>query len=170
MERQSSRTRLNGLDGNGGTSAGPGDLVVNRDDLGAIGQSAMGNALEAAVTGRVPGDEDAKPVEHTKSMASVMEKVVEKVGTSAGLAVDDGPLVGIAPNLGNMAAEYMPDLQATAENGADRIKPFGEKAEFDKQTMAQFLGAVGGAVPQPVAAGDCRPWGSAAAAGRDRRP
>ncbi|MGW4726067.1 hypothetical protein [Streptomyces sp. NPDC004291] len=107
------------------------------------GQSAMGNALEAAVTGRVPGDDDAKPVEHTKSMASVMEKVVEKIGTSPELAVDDGPLVGIAPNLGNMAAEYMPDLQATAENGADRIKPFGEKAEFNKQTMAQFLGAVG---------------------------
>ncbi|MFE6457215.1 hypothetical protein ACFVP0_07140 [Streptomyces cinereoruber] len=106
------------------------------------GQSAMGNALEAAVTGRVPGDEDAKSVEHTKSMASVMEKVVEKIGTSPTLAVD-GPLVGIAPNLGNMAAEYMADLQATAENGADRIKPFGEKAEFDKQTMAQFLGAVG---------------------------
>ncbi|MGA5216893.1 hypothetical protein ACPCAE_12580 [Streptomyces cinereoruber] len=106
------------------------------------GQSAMGNALEAAVTGRVPGDEDAKSVEHTKSMASVMEKVVEKIGTSPTLAVD-GPLVGIAPNLGNMAAEYMADLQATAENGADRIKPFGEKAEFDKQAMAQFLGAVG---------------------------
>ncbi|MFE5830869.1 hypothetical protein ACFQ8W_11560 [Streptomyces sp. NPDC056508] len=137
---------------------------MNRDDLDAIGQSAMGNALEAAVTGRVPGDEDAKPVEHTKSMASVMEEVVEKVGTSPGLAVDGGPLVG------NMAAEYMPDLQATAENGADRIEPFGEKAEFDKQTMAQFLGAVGGAVPQPVAAGDCRPWGSAAATRRDRRP
>ncbi|WP_411075218.1 hypothetical protein [Streptomyces sp. cmx-4-7] len=107
------------------------------------GQSAMGNALEAAVTGRVPGDEDAKSVEHTKPMASVMEKVVEKIGTSPELAVDDGPLAGIAPNLGDMAAEYMPDLQATAENGADRIKPFGEKAEFDKQTMAQFLGAVG---------------------------
>ncbi|MFD6371386.1 DUF6571 family protein, partial [Streptomyces roseolus] len=107
------------------------------------GQTATGNALEAAVTGRVPGDENAKPVEHTKTMASVMEKVVEKIGTSPGLAVDDGPLAGIAPNLGNMAAEYMPDLQATAENGADRIKPFGERAEFEKAKMAQFLGAVG---------------------------
>ncbi|MFD6346267.1 hypothetical protein ACFWF9_16295 [Streptomyces roseolus] len=107
------------------------------------GQTATGNALEAAVTGRVPGDENAKPVEHTKTMASVMEKVVEKIGTSPGLAVDDGPLADIAPNLGNMAAEYMPDLQATAENGADRIKPFGERAEFEKAKMAQFLGAVG---------------------------
>ncbi|MFF6790102.1 hypothetical protein ACFY9C_13570 [Streptomyces filamentosus] len=107
------------------------------------GQAATGNALEAAVTGRVPGDEDAKPVEHTETMASVMEKVVEKIGTSPELAAGDGPLAGIAPNLGNMAAEYMPDLQATAENGADRIKPFGERAEFEKDKMALFLGAVG---------------------------
>ncbi|MFB7342759.1 DUF6571 family protein [Streptomyces hydrogenans] len=107
------------------------------------GQTATGNALEAAVTGRVPGDENAKPVEHTKTMASVMEKVVEKIGNAPELAVDDGPLAGIAPNLGNMAAEYMPDLQATAENGADRIKPFGERAEFEKDKMALFLGAVG---------------------------
>ncbi|MFC8898404.1 hypothetical protein [Streptomyces cinereoruber] len=107
------------------------------------GQSAMGNALEAAVTGRVPGDEDAKSVEHTKSMASVMEKVVEKIGTSPTLAVDDGPLVGIAPNLGNMAAEYMPDLQAAAENGAKQAMPFGEMANFKKNDMALFLGAVG---------------------------
>ncbi|GGR03372.1 hypothetical protein GCM10010497_00540 [Streptomyces cinereoruber] len=107
------------------------------------GQSAMGNALEAAVTGRVPGGDDAKPVEHTKAMASVMEKVVEKIGTSPGLAVDDGPLVGLAPNLGNMAAEYMPDLQAAAENGADQAMPFGEMANFKKNDMAFFLGAVG---------------------------
>ncbi|WP_030218522.1 DUF6571 family protein [Streptomyces bikiniensis] len=107
------------------------------------GQSAMGNALEAAVTGRVPGDDDAKAVEHTEAMASVMEKVVEKIGTSPALAVEDGPLVGIAPNLGNMAAEYMPDLQAAAENGADQAMPFGEMAEFKKNDMAFFLGAVG---------------------------
>ncbi|MFH8726683.1 hypothetical protein [Streptomyces termitum] len=107
------------------------------------GQQAMGNALEAAVTGRVPGDEDAPSVSHTKTMASVMEKVVAKIGESPDLASGDGPLSGIAPNLGNMAAEYMPDLQATAENGAERIKPFGEKAEFEKDVMARFLGSVG---------------------------
>ncbi|WP_282693171.1 DUF6571 family protein [Streptomyces sp. CC208A] len=107
------------------------------------GQAAMGNALEAAVTGRVPGDEDAPSVSHTKDMAGVMEKVVAKIGESPELVVGDGPLSGIAPNFGNMAAEYMPDLQATAENGGDRIQPFGERAEFEKGNMAQFLGAVG---------------------------
>ncbi|MFL9677914.1 DUF6571 family protein [Streptomyces sp. KL110A] len=107
------------------------------------GQAATGNALEAAVTGRVPGDENAKPVEHTKTMASVMEKVVEKIGNAPELVTDEGPLGGLSPNFGNMAAEYMPDLQATAENGADQAMPFGEMAKFKKDEMAFFLGAVG---------------------------
>jgi hypothetical protein len=42
-----------------------------------------------------------------------------------------------------MAAEYMPDLQATAENGANQAKPLGVMAEFHKDEMASFLGAVG---------------------------
>ncbi|MGY3849997.1 DUF6571 family protein [Streptomyces hydrogenans] len=107
------------------------------------GQVATGNALEAAVTGRVPGDENAKPVEHTKTMASVMEKVVEKIGNAPELVTDEGPLGGLSPNFGNMAAEYMPDLQAAAENGADQAMPFGEMAKFKKDEMAFFLGAVG---------------------------
>ncbi|MFF7811522.1 hypothetical protein ACFZCF_06350 [Streptomyces sp. NPDC007945] len=107
------------------------------------GQAATGNALEAAVTGRVPGDEDAKPVEHTKAMASIMEKVVEKIGNSPELVTDGGSLSGLAPTFGNMAAEYMPDLQAAAENGANQAMPFGEMAEFKKNEMAFFLGAVG---------------------------
>lgn len=107
------------------------------------GQTATGNALEAAVTGRVPGDENAKPVEHTKTMASVMEKVVEKIGNEPGLVTDEGPLGGLSPNFGNMAAEYMPDLQAAAENGANQAMPFGEMAKFKKDEMAFFLGAVG---------------------------
>ncbi|MEL5960046.1 DUF6571 family protein [Streptomyces sp. CLV115] len=107
------------------------------------GQAAMGNALEAAVTGRVPGDEDAPPVEHGKHMSSVMEKVVAKIGAEPELVAEDGRLNGLAQNFGNMAAEYMPDLQATAENGANQIKPFGTPAEFKKDEMAFFLGAVG---------------------------
>ncbi|MFE7757807.1 hypothetical protein [Streptomyces sp. NPDC057429] len=111
------------------------------------GQTAMGNALEAAVTGRVPGDDDAPPVSHSKAMGDVMEKVVEKIGTNPELVAakpgdPPGPLNGLSQQFGNMAAEYMPDLQAAAENGADQIKPFGELAEFEKAQMAGFLGAV----------------------------
>ncbi|MEV6746318.1 DUF6571 family protein [Streptomyces sp. NPDC051080] len=109
----------------------------------APGQTAMGNALEAAVTGRVPGDEGAPPVEHGKHMSSVMEKVVAKIGAEPELVAEDGRLNGLTQNFGNMAAEYMPDLQATAENGANQIKPLGTPAEFKKDEMAFFLGAVG---------------------------
>ncbi|WP_327113221.1 hypothetical protein OG206_06690 [Streptomyces sp. NBC_01341] len=111
------------------------------------GQTAMGNALEAAVTGRTPGDDDARPVSHSKAMAEVMEQVVEKTGTNPELVAAKAgdpaaPLSGLSRQFGNMAAEYMPDLQATAENGAGQIKPFGHAAEFDKGQMAGFLGAV----------------------------
>ncbi|NBM17667.1 DUF6571 family protein [Streptomyces sp. GC420] len=112
-----------------------------------VGQNALGRALEAAVTQRVPGDDGAEPVKHTRAMADVMERVVAKIGENPELVTakpgeDPAPLSGIAQNLGNMAAEYMPDLQATAENGAQQAKYFGEPAKFDKGDMTGFLGAV----------------------------
>ncbi|MEV4682074.1 hypothetical protein [Streptomyces kurssanovii] len=112
------------------------------------GQTAIGNALEAAVTGRVPGDENAPSVYHTEAMGNVMEQVVSKIGADPTLVAAKpgdmpGPLSGLAPQFGNMAAEYMPDLQATAENGANQAKPLGVMAEFRKDEMALFLGAVG---------------------------
>ncbi|MFC8224716.1 DUF6571 family protein [Streptomyces sp. NPDC057287] len=121
------------------------DAVVGGEST--PGQTAMGNALEAAVTGRVPGDDDAPPVSHSKAMAEVMEQVVEKIGTEPELVAakpgdPPGPLNGLSQQFGNMAAEYMPDLQAKAENAAGLIKPFGEAAAFDKAQMAGFLSAV----------------------------
>lgn len=85
-------------------------------------------------------------MEHTAAMASVMEKVVAKIGADPSLILgeDDvpGKLEGLSGNFGNMAAEYMPDLQAVSENGAMQAKPYGVLAEFDKGQMAHFLGAV----------------------------
>ncbi|MFI8502450.1 hypothetical protein ACIGFK_28690 [Streptomyces sp. NPDC085524] len=112
------------------------------------GQEALGSALEAAVSGRAAGDEDAKPVPHTKEMASIMERVVEKVGDKPELIAakpgeDDGRLKGMAGHFGQMAAEYMPDMQASAENGSRMIKANGVMAEFHKADMAAFIGAVG---------------------------
>ncbi|MEU8616980.1 hypothetical protein [Streptomyces sp. NPDC048623] len=114
-------------------------------------QAAVGDALEAAVTQRSPGDDDAAPVKHTKGMADVMERVVAKIGENPELVVakpdapDDAPpppLAELSGNFGQMAAEYMPDIQASAENGAHMIKPFGALADFDKSHMSRFLGAV----------------------------
>ncbi|MER7827753.1 hypothetical protein ABTX85_34935 [Streptomyces sp. NPDC096097] len=110
-------------------------------------QQAVGDALMAAVSHRAPGDEDSPPVPHTKEMASVMERVVEKIGDKPEL-VDadpkdpDGPLNGLSGHFGQMAAEYMPDIQAAAENNSGLIKANGVMAEFDKSEMAGFLGAV----------------------------
>ncbi|MER5733648.1 hypothetical protein ABT084_35835 [Streptomyces sp. NPDC002138] len=110
-------------------------------------QDALGNALETAVSGRVVGDEDAKPVPHTKGMADIMERVVEKIGDKPELVDakpgDEGPLSGLSGHFGQMAAEYMPDIQASAENGSNLIKANGVMAEFHKADMASFISAVG---------------------------
>ncbi|MFF4432212.1 hypothetical protein ACFYZ4_23940 [Streptomyces sp. NPDC001513] len=111
-------------------------------------QQALGDALMAAVSHRSPGDEDSPPVAHTKEMAAVMERVVEKIGDKPEL-VDaepgepEGPLNGLSGHFGQMAAEYMPDIQASAENSSRMIKANGEMAVFNKADMAAFIGAVG---------------------------
>ncbi|MFD8013100.1 hypothetical protein [Streptomyces sp. NPDC058955] len=63
-QRQATGMRLNGLDGNAGTTAGSGDLVVNRDDLGAIGHEAY------LLYGRLSRDGDhARPATFDASIA-----------------------------------------------------------------------------------------------------
>ncbi|MFJ5712375.1 hypothetical protein [Streptomyces sp. NPDC093105] len=63
-QRQVTGTRLNGLDGNAGATAGTGDLVVNRDDLGAIGHEAY------LLYGRLSRDGDhARPATFDASIA-----------------------------------------------------------------------------------------------------
>ncbi|MEU7046235.1 hypothetical protein AB0A77_35005 [Streptomyces varsoviensis] len=111
-------------------------------------QVALGNALEAATTHRDPSDEGAQQVRHTAAMAKVMERVVEKVGAHPVLIEGKDPdhpgaLSGLAGNFGNMAAEYMPDMQMTLENQNHLIKPFGHGAKFSSYHLQQFLGAVG---------------------------
>ncbi|MET9852729.1 hypothetical protein ABZY57_07255 [Streptomyces sp. NPDC006450] len=112
-------------------------------------QDALGGALEAAVTGRAAGDEDAKPVPHTGPMTDVMERVVEKISDNPEVvaakpgADEKAPLAGLSGHFGRMAAEYVPDLQASAAHHSAQIKVSGEMAEFNKADMARFLGAVG---------------------------
>ncbi|WP_060180416.1 hypothetical protein [Streptomyces sp. IMTB 1903] len=122
--------------------------ITPRGDLRPA-QQALGDALMAAVSGRVPDDETAKPVPHTGAMTAVMERIVEKIGDDPDLVVKapdsetDAPLADLSGHFGQMAAEYVADLQASAENGGGQIKVSGEIAEFNKSDMARFLGAVG---------------------------
>ncbi|MEU5151156.1 hypothetical protein NRK68_13010 [Streptomyces yangpuensis] len=110
-------------------------------------QQALGDALMTAVSHRGSGDEDAPPVAHTKEMAAIMERIVEKIGDKPEL-VDakpgdpEGPLNGLSGHFGQMAAEYMPDIQAAADNTSRLIKANGVMAEFNKADMAAFVGAV----------------------------
>ncbi|MFE6224315.1 MULTISPECIES: hypothetical protein [unclassified Streptomyces] len=63
-QREPDRMRLNGLEGNAGATAGSGDLVVNRDDLGAIGHEAY------LLYGRLSRDGDhARPATFDASIA-----------------------------------------------------------------------------------------------------
>ncbi|MES4908736.1 MULTISPECIES: hypothetical protein [unclassified Streptomyces] len=108
---------------------------------------AAGNALEAASTGRVPGDDDAPLMRHTEAMSNVAERIVEKIGHSPELVSGEepgepGPLGALSKNFGNIMAGYMADVQMAMENGEKLIKPFGYPAEFDKADLKLFLGAV----------------------------
>ncbi|MEV7584170.1 hypothetical protein [Streptomyces erythrochromogenes] len=120
--------------------------ITPRGDLRPAHQ-ALGDALVAAVSHRGPGDEDAPPVAHSREMAAVMERIVEKIGDKPEL-VDakpgdpEGPLNGLSGHFGQMAAEYMPDIQAAADNTGRMIKANGVMAEFNKADMATFVGAV----------------------------
>ncbi|MYY86316.1 MULTISPECIES: hypothetical protein [unclassified Streptomyces] len=110
-------------------------------------QRSLGNALEAAVTQRVPGDLDAPPVKHTEAMANVMERVVEKIGEKPELVAappgdPDGQLSGLAGNFGDMSAEYMPDMQRAIQDGSQLHRTFGHAANFDAANLQGFLGAV----------------------------
>lgn len=110
-------------------------------------QQAVGDALMAAVSHRGPGDQDSPPVAHTKEMASVMERVVEKIGDKPELVAakpgePDGPLKGLSGHFGQMAAEYAPDIQASADDASHMMKANGERAVFDKKSMTDFIGAV----------------------------
>lgn len=111
-------------------------------------QQALGDALMAAVSHRSPGDEDSPPVAHSQEMGDVMKRVVEKIGNNPELVAaepgkDEGPLKGLSGHFGQMAAEYMPDIQASADNNSGLIKANGDMAEFKKSEMVKFIGAVG---------------------------
>ncbi|NUP42207.1 MAG: hypothetical protein HOY76_35560, partial [Streptomyces sp.] len=126
-------------------SMDPRDQTAGGEPRPAV--TAAGNALEAASTGRVPGDDDAPLMRHNEAMSNVAERIVEKIGHSPELVSgrepgEPGPLGTLSKNFGNITADYMADVQMTMENGEKLIKPFGYPAEFDKADLKLFLGAV----------------------------
>ncbi|MGO4751682.1 hypothetical protein AB4212_24225, partial [Streptomyces sp. 2MCAF27] len=126
-------------------SLDPTDQTADGESRPAV--RAAGNALEAASTGRVPGDDDAPIMRHTEAMSNVAERIVEKIGHSPELVSgkepgEPGPLGALSKNFGNITADYMADAQMATENRSKLITPFGHQAEFDKVDLKLFLGAV----------------------------
>ncbi|MCZ7415228.1 MULTISPECIES: DUF6571 family protein [unclassified Streptomyces] len=110
------------------------DSAVHWDEKEINGVDSLGRALEAATSGRPYGDEGPS-VKHTKEGAELVEKLVSRFGGGepAALIRPGGELEALTDSLGNVAAEYMHDIQDATAGGdsANLIEPHGAQAYFD---------------------------------------
>ncbi|MEU9173975.1 DUF6571 family protein [Streptomyces sp. NPDC048420] len=139
------------------------DYLVNKDydsfpditghDPDAVGKSmndfpdSLGHALEAATNGRPwDGDPNADSVPHTEDQAKLARQIVDKFGGQGGPELlndkDGAPYEATRDSLGNIAAEYMGDVQA-AVSGHDDLPVSGASAGLQAATAEPFLAAVG---------------------------
>ncbi|MFF2203936.1 hypothetical protein [Streptomyces sp. NPDC058145] len=122
-----------------------------------FGPEALGQALEAATTGR-PYDSDASAdaVQHTEAQAHLVSDIVNKFGGDPELirhnengdldGEETGPLYGLRGSLGDITAEYMGDFQRAMydeDPSSDLFPSFGASADLDANNVARFLGEVG---------------------------
>ncbi|MBO8195248.1 hypothetical protein ITI46_26890 [Streptomyces oryzae] len=114
------------------------------DDSAKIGKDALGGALEAATTGRPPGDE-GPPLKHTEDQAELFHRVVERLGGrhNAPLVEHGGDLEPLQSHMGNMAADYMRDVQrGTVRVPEGLIAMQGADAELgtvENEALGRFL-------------------------------
>ncbi|MGW0758808.1 hypothetical protein ACWD1Y_20485 [Streptomyces sp. NPDC002814] len=105
---------------------------------------ALGNALEAATTGR-PADADpsAGPLAHTQEQADLATQVINKFsGPEAGdlLNGEDGtaPYAAARDSLGNIGADYMGDIQRSLTD-QDGLPVQGASASLEAEATKEFL-------------------------------
>ncbi|MGW7728729.1 hypothetical protein ACWGJ6_36185 [Streptomyces canus] len=108
---------------------------------------ALGHALEAGATGRPwDGDPNADAVPHTADQAALTRQVVDKFGGEEGPELlngkDGAPYEAARDSLGNIAAEYMSDVQRTIST-QDDLPVFGSAAQLDRAHTEAFLSQVG---------------------------
>ncbi|WP_020119634.1 DUF6571 family protein [Streptomyces canus] len=139
------------------------DYLVNKDyesfpditghDPDAVEKSmndfpdSLGHALEAGTTGRPwDGDPNADSVPHTDDQATLTRQIVDKFGGEEGPELlngkDGAPFEAARDSLGNIAAEYMGDVQS-AVSGHDDLPVAGTSADLQASTTEPFLAAVG---------------------------
>lgn len=108
---------------------------------------ALGHALEAATNGRPwDGDPHADSVSHTADQASLARQIVDKFGGDGGSELlngkDGAPYEATRDSLGNIAAEYMGDVQR-AVSTQESLPVFGAAAELNPAHTEAFLSQVG---------------------------
>ncbi|MEV1085320.1 DUF6571 family protein [Streptomyces sp. NPDC050211] len=108
---------------------------------------ALGHALEAATNGRPwDGDPNADSVPHTDDQANLARQIVDKFGGEGGPELlngkDGAPYEAARDSLGNIAAEYMGDVQR-AVSAHDDLPVSGVSAGLQPSTTEPFLAAVG---------------------------
>lgn len=109
---------------------------------------SLGHALEAATNGRPwDGDPNANSVPHTEDQANLARQIVDKFGGEGGPELlnngeDGAPYEAARDSLGNIAAEYMGDVQR-AVSGHDDLPVSGVSAGLQASTTEPFLAAVG---------------------------
>lgn len=111
---------------------------------------ALGHALEAATLGYPAGDPDAS-VKRDADNAAVMQQVMEKYGSDAGLLKHQE---GLADSMGVMGAGYIDDINWALDKGdansvfapTKNIEghiPFGADREEGRADARRFLSALG---------------------------
>ena len=112
------------------------------DDSRERGKGDLGSALEAATTGRPAGDE-GKPLAHKPEQAAVFEDAVRRLGSveTQSQLQHGGDLAPLRSHMGNMAADYMHDVQRAItstppgiipEHGADPSLGAQEKGALER--------------------------------------
>ncbi|MGW5018109.1 DUF6571 family protein [Streptomyces cacaoi] len=110
----------------------------------ALGKDAMGSALEAATTGRTPGDSDG-PSKHSAEQADLFHKTVRRLGDSEmePWMRHGGKLAPLQSHMGDMAADYMRDIQrAITDTPPGLLAEYGEDAqlsEVGKDRLGRFV-------------------------------
>ncbi|KUN79387.1 DUF6571 family protein [Streptomyces griseoruber] len=126
----------------------PSDGTGDNDTGASAGYRSLSHALESATTGH-PFDEGptAGMPGHTKDQADLMTKIVHGISDPK----DDFKLhKGMETSLGQMTAEYMPDIHRALSGGeaggttlADLYPLSGTQAKFTEQDITRFMYDIG---------------------------
>ncbi|MFG2843657.1 hypothetical protein ACGF12_10855 [Kitasatospora sp. NPDC048296] len=145
---QDKNTYLEALTKGGGESPLQ-DVWKGHDFPGGHAQSpgvlALGDALEAATTGRASDAPPGTPLPlHTQDMGEVMSDIVNRFGSDDGrkLLYPGGDFAALAPSLGHVSAAYMGDLQHALSKD-DLLPRYGTPAKLDDSNTLKMLAALG---------------------------